>query len=103
MPIVFKYDDQSVDIEEVPLAVYGEIEKQTKVPWYDLAASPMRHAVAGELLAKECAKIAGVDLPPLTPRLLVKVFDVVKESNVPTEFEDGMPDPKAKGSEPETT
>lgn len=103
MPVVFKYDDQTVDIDDIPLAVYGEIQNQTGIAWYELTTSPVRHAIAGEMLAKECAKVAGVDLPPLTPRLLVEVFEVVSESNTPTEFDDGMPDPKAKGSDQETT
>lgn len=103
MPVVFKREGKTVDIDDIPLAIYGEIQKETGIAWYELTTSPVRHAIAGEMLAKECAKVAGVELPPLTPRLLVEVFEVVNESNTPTEYEDGMPDPKAKGSDQETS
>ena len=103
MPFHFKYDGKQVDIDDVPLSVYADIEDATKVTWYQLSAAPARYARAAELLAKECAKIVGVTLPPLTPAMLVDVFDLVEEPNRPVEYTDGMPDPKAEGSEPGTT
>lgn len=103
MPIMFKLDGQELDIDDVPLSVYAEIEKATDVPWYRLAANPMQHAAAGEQLAKACAKQLGVDLPAMTPKVLVQVFEIVTGDNRPTEYSEGMPDPKAEGSEPETT
>lgn len=103
MPIIFSHNDHELDIDDVPLSVYAEIEKAHGVPWYKLTANPMQFAAAGEALAKACATQVGVELPALTPKLLVKLFEVRTGENRPTEYDEGMPDPKAKGSEPETT
>lgn len=103
MSFHFRYEGCDVDIDDVPLARYAEIEKATGVEWYRLQRSPLAFAAAGEQLAKVCAEIGGVSLPPLTPRLLVEVFELVDEPNLPAEYSDGMPDPKAEGSEPATT
>lgn len=103
MGFKFIHDGKSMDIDDVPLSVYATIEAETKVAWYDLCLSPARHAAAGEQLAKACAQRLGVELPELTPRLLVEVFKFDQEESRPTEWSDGMPDPKAQDSEPETT
>lgn len=103
MSFHFKYEGADVDIDDVPLSVYAQIEKETDVSWFQLQRSPLRYADAGERLAKACARIAGVELPELTPRLLVEVFDLVEGENRPSEYQEGMPDPKAEGSEPVTT
>lgn len=104
MPIVFTYDDQTLDVDDVPMDVYADIQKRTGVEWYQLSARPMAHAAAGQMLARECAQLLGVELPDkLTPKLFVKLFDVVEEPNLPTEFEEGMPDPLVRGSDQETT
>ncbi len=104
MPIVFTHDDQTIDLDDVPLHIYAEIEKTTEVPWWRLTAAPQLSADAGQLLAQKCAELVGVKLPnPLTPRVIVQLFQKVDEENRPTEYDDGIPDPKAKGSEPATT
>lgn len=104
MAIVFKYDGHELDIDDVPLSVYVEIETATGTPWYRLVTNPMRFAAAGQELAKACAKQVGVDLPELTPRTFAEVFDVRQDQeNRPTEYEEGIPDPKAEASEAETT
>lgn len=103
MPILFVHDGKEFDIDDVPLADYAQIERDHGTPWWKLCANPMQYAGAGEALARICARLAGVDLPTLTPRLLVKLFEVRAGENRPTEYNDGMPDPKAQGSGPETT
>ena len=99
----FRYEGHDVDIDDVPLSVYAEIEKVTTVRWFDLQRSPVRYADAGAMLAKACADIAGVELTTLTPRLFVDVFELVDAENRPTEYDDGMPDPKATASDQGTT
>jgi hypothetical protein len=99
MSFHFRFEGHDVDIDDVPLARYAEIEKETGTRWFQLQRSPFQHAAAGEMLAKACADIAGVELPPLTPRLFVDVFELVEAENRPTEFEEGVPDPKAEGSD----
>jgi len=103
MSFHFRYGGADVDIDDVSLATYAAIEKETGVEWYRLQRSPLLFAAAGEMLAKACAGVAGVDLPPLTPRQFVDVFELVDEENRPVEYDDGMPVPKAQASEPETT
>ena len=105
MPIYFVHETARVDIEDVPLDDYIAIEAATSLPWYEVAANPMRHAKAGKMLAEVCARIAGVPLPdPFSVRDLVEVFDVVSSvANRPEQYTDGIPDPKAPASEPETT
>ncbi len=104
MPIIFEYDGKSIDVDDVPLEVYETIKKKTGDEWYTVAGRPMANAAGGKLLAEECAKLLGVELPsPMTPRILVDVFKVVEESNLPAEYTDGMPDPKAADTGQETT
>lgn len=98
----FQFEGHDVDIEDVPLGKYADIETKTSVRWFDLQRSPLRHAAAGEMLAKACAEIAGVTLPdPLTPRVFVELFKLIEDDNLPI-YEDGIPDPKAGDTEPET-
>jgi hypothetical protein len=104
MAVIFKWDGIEVDLDDVSMETYAEIEKVTSIPWYRLTQSPMAHAAAGPMLARKCAETAGVELPdPITPKILVSLFEVSAEPNSPTEFSDGIPDPKAQDSEPETT
>lgn len=104
MAIVFTHAGKKLDVDDVPMDVYADIEKTTSVPWYRLAQAPAAQAAAGPLLAKQCAKILGVELPdPITPRVLVSLFDVDDTPNTPTEFADGVPDPLVEDSEAATT
>lgn len=105
MPIMFKFDDKTLDVDDVPMEAYAAIEKATSISWYRLTQSPMAHAAAGPMLARRCADILGVTLPdPITPKVLVKLFEVVEdEANRPTEYTDGMPDPKAQDTDLGTT
>lgn len=103
MPILFKFDGKELDIDDVSMDTYAAIEKATSVPWYRLTQSPMAHAAAGSQLARACAELVGVVLPdPITPKIMVTLFDVVAdEPSRPTEYTDGMPDPKAADSDQE--
>lgn len=104
MPIMFKFDGKTLDVDDVPMETYAAIEKTTSISWYRLTQSPMAHAAAGPMLARRCAEMLGVTLPdPITPKILVTLFEVVEEENRPTEYSDGMPDPKALDIELGTT
>jgi len=104
MPVMFKYEGVEIDIDDISMETYAAIEKTTSVPWYRLTQTPMAHAAAGPMLARKCAELLGVTLPdPITPKILVTLFEVVDEPNRPSEFSDGMPDPKAPVTETETT
>lgn len=103
MPFEFRYGGKTVDIEEMPLDVYVKIEAETGVAWYQLSAAPARYARAASMLAAECAKHLEIDPPKMTPKALIQMFELVDEPNKPTEYEDGLPDPKAADSEAATT
>lgn len=104
MPVMFRLEGQELDLDDMPLDVYADIEKETGVPWYRLTANPMAHAAAVVVLVKKCAERLGVEPPAtLTPKLLVDMFEVVSEPNLPTEYNEGIPDPKAPEEDPETT
>lgn len=104
MPVIFRLEGHEVDLDDVPLETYAEIEKTTSIPWYRLSTAPMAYAAAGALLAKKCAAIVGEKLPePLTPKVLVQLFEVTSEENLPSEYNDGIPDPKVVEDEPATT
>lgn len=105
MAIYFVHETARVDIEDVPLDDYVLIERETGTPWFEVAGNPMRHAKAGKMLAESCARIAGVALPdPFKLRDLVKVFSVEPDvESRPTEYDEGIPDPKAQDSGQATT
>jgi hypothetical protein len=103
MPIFFTHAGARLDVEDVPLEVYAEIKDKTGLEWWQVVSNPMRHAKAGELLAKACAGISGVDIGVVTPKTLVAAFTVDEDAKtMPDEFTDGIPDPKA-GDVPATT
>jgi len=94
MPILFQHDGKEFDIDDLPMDVYAQLEKDHGIPWYQLGVQPMRYAAAGAALARECAKIVGVELPtPIKARDFVKLFQISDVPNMPTEWEDGMPSP----------
>lgn len=103
MPIIFKYEGQELDVDDVPLETFATLEEKHGVAWYNLGSMPMRYAAAGEALARECAKIVGVTLPEkITPKLFVKLFEVTEVPNMPTEWEDGMPVPLPEAADQPT-
>jgi hypothetical protein len=104
MPIFFTHNGARLDIEDLPLEVYASIQDATGLQWWEVAANPMRHAKAGELLFRAAAKHVGVDVPdPVTVRVLTAGFTVDTDvKNLPDEYTDGIPDPKAE-AEPATT
>lgn len=97
MPWIFSYDGHDVDIEDLPLTVYAEIQKTTGVAWYEVGSQPMKDPGAAIMLADACADAAGVELPTLTPKLLVSLFAFRADENRPEQYVDGVPDPKAQG------
>lgn len=105
MAVLFTHDGKELDVDDVPMSVYAEIERDAGLPWHVVTRTPMALSQAGPMLAQACAKILDVELPDeITPRVLVTLFEVRdNEVNRPGEFSDGMPDPKAEGSDPATT
>lgn len=103
MPIIFKSGGKSLDIEDLPLDIYIDIESACSIRWYELISNPYRNPKAGKMLAEAAAKHLDVELPPLTPKTLTEVFVAEVAENRPQSFTDGQPDPKAQASDPATT
>jgi hypothetical protein len=103
MPVFFVHDGARLDVDDIPLEVYANIHAATELPWYQVAANPLRDAKAGEMLIRAACGIAGVAVPEkVTPNVLVAAFVFEDGENRAVEYNDGIPDPKAE-DEPETT
>jgi hypothetical protein len=103
MPVYFIHAGARLDVDDIPLDVYAKIHAETGIDWYKVAANPLRDAKAGEMLIRAACGIAGVAVPEqVTPNVLVASFEYVDGENRATEYNDGIPDPKAE-DEPETT
>jgi hypothetical protein len=103
MPVYFTHAGARLDVDDFPLDVYAKIHAETGLPWYQVAANPLRDAKAGEMLIRAACEIAGVPVPDkITPNVLVASFKFEDGENRATEYNDGIPDPKAE-DEPETT
>ena len=93
-------DGRLVRCDDLPLEVYANIADKTGIHWHQLLNAPIRQERAGELLYR--AACESVQVPPkaLSVREFADVFELV-EDDLPVEFTDGIPDPKADG--PATT
>lgn len=83
-----------VRCDDLPLDVFADIAEQTGIHWHTLLNAPLRHEKAGYLLYVACCKQAGVEPEQLSIRQFADAFDLV-EDDVPVEFIDGIPAPKA--------
>jgi hypothetical protein len=85
-------DGKSIATEDVPFAVYRDIEQETGIPWTDVWGAPLSNATAGVLFLEAVAQILGVELPPLTPKVIMGICtrDDEAESR-PEAYEDGLP------------
>ena len=83
---------KAIDIEDIPMSVYAEIETATGVGWFTLLVNPLRHAAASVMLIEAAAKILEVDCPPLNPKTFLSTFEVVADADSrPEAYEDGLP------------
>ena len=90
-----------VRIDELPLEVLDEVERERGVRWPTLIAAPASSAAAALALYKHACKYKGADPEQLTARKILDggIFEQV-EDDLPTVFEDGAPDPKAEDGIP---
>lgn len=105
MPTYFTHAGAKFDIEDLPLDEYAQIFEATGQHWWQIVSQhPGTNAKVAVLLAGACARQTGVELPEkLTPKVIVSLFSIEEAENIPTVYEDGIPDPKATGTGPETT
>jgi hypothetical protein len=105
MTIFFTYADKRLDIEDLPLAKYAAIHEATGKHWWQVSSShPATDERVAALLVEACCDVLGIEpVPTLTPKTVVSLFTVDTAENLPTTYQDGIPDPKATEPDPATT
>ncbi len=93
-------DGRQVRCDDLPLEVYANIADKTGIHWHQLLNAPLRQERAGLMLYQAACESVGVTPKALSVREFADAFDLV-EDDLPTEFTEGIPDPKADG--PATT
>jgi hypothetical protein len=93
-------DGQLVRCDDLPLEVYATIADKTGIHWHQLLNAPIRQERAGELLYRAACESVQQTPKALSVREFADIFELV-EDDMPVEFSDGIPDPKADG--PATT
>lgn len=103
MPFYFKHGDHKVNLEDLPLDRWITIEAESGSSWIEVLSGKLGESrVAKSVIVQACEHL-GIDVPPLTIRKLANMLVFEKEESLPTEYADGIPDPKATDSEPATT
>lgn len=109
MTIYYRSGDTRFDLEKLSINDLITIQDATGKMWHQAFS---RGTLVGDLkvakaVIEQCAKRTNTPTPDFDVininDLLGGVFEVDDGDNRPSEFTDGMPDPKAPGSEPETT
>lgn len=104
MPFFYVNGDTKFDLEDLPVDRWIAIEQATGLKWHQvLAGTPMDTMAIAKAVIGECAAETGTTPPAINPRT---VFDLLKfepGENRPDQYDEGVPDPKATGSEPATT
>ncbi len=104
MPFYFTGGTQRLDLEDLPLDRWVTIQAATGLKWHEvLSENVIGDAKVASAVIAECAAHLGITVPPPTLKSAVKMIAFESEANVPEQFNDGVPDPKAPASEPVTT
>ena len=93
------------DVEDLPLDRWVTIQQATGKQWHECLSNALLADVAvAKAVLEACAAETGTTLPaPLTVKQVLKLFKFDAKENTPTQYNEGVPDPKVKGTEPETT
>ena len=103
MTTYFEYEGQRLDVEDLDFEALVPIQALTETPWYKWLAYPPVEPKVCLPLARACAAQLGVTLPErISVRLAADLFVIDDKSTLPTEYEDGLPDPNQEGA-PETS
>lgn len=104
MPFYFNHAAGKLDLEDMPLDRWIAIQSETGLQWHEVLSgvSIVDAKVATVVIREACAHL-GIEVPALTLRSLLKAITFEQIENVPEQYTDGIPDPKAQGSEPVTT
>lgn len=102
--IRFVCGDVDYDVEELPIDRWIQIQKATGKQWHEcLSKTLLADAAVGKAVLEACAAETGATLPALTVKTMLTLFRFDDRENTPTQYNEGIPDPKATGSDPATT
>jgi len=89
----------------LPLDRWINIQEQTGFTWSDILSGGtiVGDAKVVQAVVKEVSAHLGVEPPTMTLRGAVDVITFEAAESLPTEYTDGMPDPKAPDTEAATT
>jgi hypothetical protein len=91
-----------VRLTDLPLEVLDRMERESDVRWVQLLIAPASTARAAIAVYRGCCEHVGAEPEELTARRIIsgEVFVEADDDDLPTMFEDGVPDPKAGDAEP---
>lgn len=105
MPFVYCNAGVEFDIEELPLDRWIEVQKATGLQWHQcLTQNMLGDVTVAKAVLAACAVETGTTLPErITVKTMIDLIQWRAGENTPQQFNEGIPDPKAQGSEPATT
>ena len=105
MPFYYNHPDKDrLDLEDLPLDSWIAIQVATGMTWPQIiGANTIGDATVAKAIIVEACKVLGVEPPALTLRTMLTLISYEQVETVPTQFDEGLPDPKATGSDQETT
>lgn len=106
MPIYFTPDaDTRYPVDDLPVERWITIQRVTGRQWHEcLGREMVADLVVAKAVLDECAAETGKPLPErLTLSTLLDLLRFDLGETTPTAYTDGMPDPKASGTDPATT
>jgi hypothetical protein len=105
VPFVYCNAGVEFDIEELPLDRWIEVQKATGLQWHQcLTQNMLGDVTVAKAVLDACAAETGTTLPArLTVKTMIELIQWRSGENTPQQFSEGLPDPKAQGSEPATT
>lgn len=85
-----------LDIEDLPMSAYVEVEAETGQKWYEVSGNPYTHAAGAVALMRRVLPLHGVEFPdPFPAKDFVKWFEWEDADSLPT---GGTTDPVVEGS-----
>lgn len=105
MPFYFQHESCRLNLEELPLDRWIKIEEECGLQWPDVLTGKfvVGDAKVAKAVIVQAAEHCGVTLPTLTLKNVVGMITYEPTEAIPEQFNDGIPDPKASGSDPVTT
>jgi hypothetical protein len=89
---------KSINVEDVPLSVFADIEKETGISWTDIWGAPAANATSAVMFLEAVAQILGVECPELTPKTIMQIFHVEDGDHIPEAYDGGLPATMPDGS-----